>query len=79
MHCPHGAPTAVNWRFAQVMSCSHECFAADSVSTGNGKATMEADFDCTNSTTGASNCASGAQSAAFPFTTMDDIIQVQER
>jgi hypothetical protein len=66
-------------RFAQVMSCSHECISADSVSTGNGKVTMEADFDCTNSTTGASNCASGAQSAAFPFTTINDIIQVQER
>ena len=66
-------------RFAQVMSCSHECISADSVSTGNGKVTMEADCDCTNCTTRASNRASGAQSAAFPFTTTDDIIQVQER
>ena len=66
-------------RFAQVMSYSHERIAADSVSIGNGKFTMEADFDCTSSTTGASYCASGAQSAAFPFTTMDDIVQAQER
>ena len=61
------------------MSYSHEGISADSVSIGNGKFTMEADFDGTNSTTGVSNCASGAQSAAFPFTTTDDIIQVQER
>ena len=67
-------------RFAQVMSYSHECISADSVSIGNRKFTMEADFDCTSSTTGASNRTSGAQqSAAFPFTTMHDIIQVQER
>ena len=80
VHRPHGTPTAVNWRFAQVMSYSHECTAADSVSIGNGKLTMEADVDCTSSTTGASNRASGAQqSAAFPFTTMHDIIQAQER
>ncbi len=66
-------------RFAQVMSCSDECISADSVSTSNGKVTMEADFDCTNSTTGASNCASGAQSVAVPFNMMNDTIQVQER
>jgi hypothetical protein len=65
-------------RFAQVIGCSHECISADSVSTDKGKVTMEADFDCTDSTTGVSNCISGAQSA-FPFTTMGDIIQVQER
>jgi hypothetical protein len=53
-------------RSAQVISCSHECISADSVSTGNGKVTMEADFDCTDSTIGVSNCVSGAQSA-FPF------------
>ena len=79
VHRPHGTPTAVNWRFAQVMSYSHERIAADSVSIGNGKFTMEADFDCTSSTAGASNRASGAQSAALPFTTMSDIVQVQER
>ena len=79
MHRPHGAPTAVNWRFVQVMSYSHECIAADSVSIGNGKFTMEADFDCTSSTTGASYRASGAQSAAFPFRMMNDIVQAQER
>ena len=61
------------------MSYSHECTAADSISIGNGKFTMEADFDCTNSTTGASNRTTGAQSAAFPFKPMNDIIQVQER
>ena len=62
------------------MSYSHECISADSVSIGNGKFTMEADFDCTHSTTGASNRASGAQqSAAFPVTMMNDIVQVQER
>ncbi len=61
------------------MSYSHECTAADSVSIGNRKFTMEADFDCTSSTAGASNRASGAQSAALPFTTMHDIVQVQER
>ena len=61
------------------MSYSHECTAADSVSIGNGKLTMEADVDCTSSTAGASNRASGAQqSAALPFTTMSDIVQVQE-
>jgi hypothetical protein len=79
VHRPHGTPTAVNWRFAQVMSYSHECISADSVSIGHGKFTMEADFDCTSSTAGASNRASGAQSAALPFTTMSDIVQVQER
>ena len=80
VHRPHGAPTAVKWRFAQVMSYSHECISADSVSIGNGKFTMEADFDCTHSTTGASNSASGAQqSAAFPVTMVNDIVQVQER
>ena len=80
MHRPHGAPTAVKWRFAQVMSYSHECISADSVSIGNRKFTMEAGFDCTSSTTGASNRASGAQqSAAFPVTMMNDIVQVQER
>ena len=56
------------------MSYSHECTAADSVSIGNRKFTMEAGFDCTSSTTGASNCTSGAQSAALPFTTMSDIV-----
>ena len=61
------------------MSYGHECISADSVSSGNGKFTMEADFDCTLGTTGASNRASGAQSAAFPVTIMNDIIQVQER
>ena len=79
VHRPHGAPTAVNWRFAQVMSYSHECISADSVSIGNRKFTMEADFDCTSSTTGASYRASGAQSAAFPFRMMNDIVQAQER
>ena len=62
-----------------MMSYSHECTAADSVSIGNRKFTMEAGFDCTSSTAGASNRTSGAQSAAFPFTTMHDIMQVQER
>ena len=66
-------------RFAQVMSYSHEGISADSVSIGNGKFTMEADFDCTSSTTGASYRASGAQSAAFPFRMMNDIVQAQER
>jgi hypothetical protein len=61
------------------MSYSHERIAADSVSIGNGKFTMEADFDCTSSTTGASYRASGAQSAAFPFTMMNDIVQAQAR
>ena len=62
------------------MSYSHECTAADSVSIGHGKFTMEADFDCTSSTAGASNRTSGPQqSAAFAFTTMHDIIQAQER
>jgi hypothetical protein len=82
VHRPHGTPTAVNWRFVQVMSYSHQRIAADSVSIGDGKFTMEADFDCASSsgcTAGASNRASGAQSAALPFTTMSDIVQVQER
>ena len=62
------------------MSYSHECTAADSVSIGNGKLTMEADVDCTSSKAGASNRASGAQqSAAFPVTMVNDIVQVQER
>jgi hypothetical protein len=55
-----GSTDGCQLRFAQVIRCSHECICADSVSTGHGKVTIEADFDCTNTTTGVSNCASGA-------------------
>ena len=58
--------TTIGAEILMTRGYSHERIAADSVSIGNGKFTMEADFDCTSSTTGASYRASGAQSAAFP-------------